>query len=177
MIVVLPAAAVLLGVACLVWARRRYLVTTVDGTSMEPALRPGDRVLVRRTTRAGVGQVVVLTYPRLPGTRTPTAGRGFLIKRAVAVPGDRVPARWEYPDLGGLAGTVVPAGHLVVLGDNRATSWDSRHYGLVRRDQLIGVLVRHLRRPGDARPPRPSATNGTSSTPTISTHQCAARPC
>ena len=75
----LGAATVLLAVVCLgclVWGRRRYLVTTVDGTSMEPGLRPGDRVLVRRTTRAGVGQVVVLTSPasRARERRWPGAG-------------------------------------------------------------------------------------------------------
>src|ERR1700722_20122188 len=38
--------------------RRAFLVTTVDGSSMEPALRSGDRLLVRRTKRPRVGQVV-----------------------------------------------------------------------------------------------------------------------
>lgn len=142
MIFVVPLVLVLVGALSL---RRVLLVTTVDGTSMEPALRPGDRLLVRRTRRVRAGQVVVFRPPSRPGARP---GRVLLVKRAVAVPGDHVPVAWEYPDLGGVAGTVVPPGYLVVLGDNRATSWDSRHYGLVRREQVAGVMIRHLHQPG-----------------------------
>lgn len=128
-------------------ARRIFLVTNVEGTSMEPALQPGDRVLVRRTKRVRAGQVVVFEFGALPSARAPVtrgAARQFLIKRAVAVPGDRVPAEWECPDIKEIAGTVVPIGSFVLLGDNRATSWDSRHEGFARADQLVGVVIRQL---------------------------------
>jgi signal peptidase I len=150
---VLPAVGVLLAAGLLVLsARRRLLVTIVDGQSMEPALRSGDRVLVRRTKRVRVGQVVVLEFPDLPSGRIPATERGrqLLLKRAVAVQGDRLPAEWEYPDVDEIAGTVVPPGSVVVLGDNRATSWDSRHYGFVRRERLVGVMIRRLPRSGGA---------------------------
>ncbi|MEV7970640.1 S26 family signal peptidase [Sphaerisporangium sp. NPDC088356] len=130
------------------WVRRGFLATTVDGTSMEPTLRPGDRLLVRRTKRVRAGQVVVFVYPGLPHAEEPIPerDRSLLIKRAVAVPGERVPVEWEHPDVHELAGVVVPRGSLVVLGDNRATSWDSRHYGFVSHDRFIGVVVRRLPR-------------------------------
>jgi signal peptidase I len=64
----------------------------------------------------------------------------------VSLAGDRVPAGWAEPDVRGLAGAVVPAGCAVVLGDNRPTSWDSRHYGFVPRDRMVGVVVRHVSR-------------------------------
>jgi signal peptidase I len=143
---VLLAAGFLLAVG-LLSARRIFLVTNVEGTSMEPALRSGDRVLVRRTKRVRAGQVVVFEFSALPSARAPVAGRSsrqFLIKRAVAVPGDRIPAEWEYPDVHEIAGTVVPSGSFVLLGDNRATSWDSRHDGFARGDRLVGVVIRHL---------------------------------
>jgi signal peptidase I len=132
--------------------RRRFLVTVVDGASMEPALRSGDRVLVHRTQRIRVGQIVVLEFPDLPSGRAPVTERGrqLLLKRAVAVQGDRLPTEWEDPDLDEIAGRVVPPGSVVVLGDNRATSWDSRHYGFVRRERLVGVMIRHLAGPGVA---------------------------
>ena len=78
---------VALGLVAL-WARRSLLVITVDGTSMEPALRSGDRLLVRRTKRIRTGQMVVFTPPE---PREPGGGKGrrFLVKRAVAGPGDR----------------------------------------------------------------------------------------
>ncbi|WP_214409279.1 peptidase S26 family protein [Sphaerisporangium fuscum] len=149
MTLVLPAAGTLLAAGLLVLSiRRRYLVTTVDGTSMEPALLSGDRVLVRRTKRVRAGQIVLFRFPELPSGQGPATvrERQLLLKRAVAVPGDRVPDDWETPDVEGMAGTVVPPRSLVVLGDNRETSWDSRHYGLVPRELFVGVVVRRLSR-------------------------------
>ncbi len=140
--VVLLVAGFLLAVALLL--RRVFLVTNVDGTSMEPALRSGDRVLVRRTKRVRAGQVVV--FENDPSAKAPAGRRSrqLFIKRAVAVPGDRIPAEWEFPDVHEIAGTVVPSGSFVLLGDNRAMSWDSRHHGFVPSARLVGVVTRHL---------------------------------
>jgi signal peptidase I len=124
-------------------ARCLFLITTVDGTSMEPTLRSGDRLLVRRTKRVRPGQVVVFRFAELIDAEA-RRSRSYQVKRAVAVPGDRLPARWEFPDIHRIAGTVVPRGSFVVLGDNREVSWDSRHHGLVRRDRFVGVMIRHL---------------------------------
>ncbi|GCD94753.1 S26 family signal peptidase [Embleya hyalina] len=153
-------------VAALLWVRRRYLVATVEGPSMEPTLAPGDRLLVRRGARVRAGQVVVVLVPNpatLPGLppelreSTPEelaalpmrpewaprpAGR-LMIKRAVAVGGDRVP-RERFPVLRDVAEERVPDGALVVLGDNAASSWDSRAYGFVYRHQVVGVAVRRI---------------------------------
>ncbi|MEV0400315.1 S26 family signal peptidase [Actinoallomurus sp. NPDC050550] len=140
LVIVVP---LLAGGAALLAVRYGLLITTVDGDSMEPELRSGERVLVRRTKRVRAGRLVVFAYPELPGGRT--AGDGeYLIKRVVAVPGDRLPSDWEDPDIQAIAGTIVPPGHLVVLGDNRGTSWDSRHYGFLDRDLLVGVVIRRL---------------------------------
>jgi signal peptidase I len=112
---------------------------------MEPALASGGRVLVRRTRRAPRGQGVVLRVAGGAGPGVPPAGQDdLLLKRVVAVQGDTLPAGWAYPDVAELAGTRVPRGSLVVLGDNRPTSWDSRHYGYVSRDRLVGVVVRRM---------------------------------
>ncbi|MFJ1765377.1 S26 family signal peptidase [Amycolatopsis sp. NPDC088138] len=135
----------LLAAGSAVAARRGLILTTVDGASMAPELASGDRVLVRRTRRPRRGQVALLRYPRLP-SGAPT-GEQLLLKRVVAVAGDHLPADWGDPDVHGLAGAVVPSGCAVVLGDNRPTSWDSRHYGFVPRDRLVGVVLRHVSRP------------------------------
>ncbi|WP_326943172.1 S26 family signal peptidase [Amycolatopsis sp. NBC_01307] len=134
--------AVLLAAGGAVAARRLLILTTVDGASMAPELASGDRVLVRRTRRPRRGRVALLRYPRLPSGAP--VGEQLLLKRVVAVAGDRVPPGWADPDVHGLGGTVVPPGCTVVLGDNRPTSWDSRHYGFVPRDRLVGVVVRHV---------------------------------
>lgn len=65
----------------------------------------------------------------------------WLIKRAVAVPGDMVP---RVPALAGAEESVVPAGSLVVLGDNPRVGFDSRQAGYFRADTLLGVVVRRM---------------------------------
>ncbi|MGH3164371.1 MAG: S26 family signal peptidase [Trebonia sp.] len=135
-----------LALGFLLSVRKRYLITTVDGPSMEPALRSGDRLLVRKTNRLRKGQIAVFAFPDRPGD-DPDAPRQLLIKRVVAVPGDRVPTAWGGPGLRNVSGMAVPPHSFVVLGDNRATSWDSRHYGFVRMDRLAGVAIRRLSHP------------------------------
>lgn len=135
---------VLAGLLAAVVVRRALILTTVDGASMAPALRSGDRVLVRRTRHPRRGQVALLRYPPLP-SGAPT-GDQLLLKRVVAVAGDRVQPGWADPDVHGLGGATVPPGCTVVLGDNRPSSWDSRHYGFVPRERLVGVVVRPVSR-------------------------------
>jgi len=121
--------------------RRRYLVATVRGRSMEPALRAGDRLLVRRASLHEVrtGDVVVLR-DHTPG---PERRGAWLVKRVCALPGEPVP-RARVPMLAGVPERVVPAGSLVVLGDNAAESLDSRQLGYVDADRLVGAAVRRL---------------------------------
>ncbi|WP_163506000.1 S26 family signal peptidase [Fodinicola acaciae] len=119
-------------------ARTRLVAVTVEGDSMIPTLRAGDRVLVVKLPLRWVRrrQLVVFAPPKglLPESEPP-----WLIKRAVALPGDVVPA--EVPNL---AGTRVPADRFVVLGDNSARSFDSRRAGYLAADTLLGVVVRRL---------------------------------
>ncbi|MBB6345785.1 S26 family signal peptidase [Nonomuraea muscovyensis] len=130
-------------VAGVSWLRRRYVLVTVSGASMEPAYGSGDRVWVRRVPAGEVraGQVVVV---RLPHPESADAGpeQPWSIKRATAAPGDPVPRDgvpgWE-------AGARVPPGCLVVRGDNAGDSYDSRHCGHVPGDRLLGVVVRRVR--------------------------------
>ncbi len=136
-----------LGVAVsLWWLRVRVVVVTVDGVSMEPTLRSRDRVVVRRVSsrRLMVGQVVVVRPPyhengqwHWPSPGHPAAPR-WVIKRIAALPGDRVPPGIATCD------PVVPAGHLIVLGDNPAASVDSRKIGHFPLEQVLGIAVRKL---------------------------------
>ncbi|MFC4049534.1 S26 family signal peptidase [Actinomadura syzygii] len=143
--------------------RRGLLVATVSGRSMEPALRSGDRLLVRRTPRARRGQIVVVRarVPLLAG-RPPEADTAvmvepsaaeleshatyglLLVKRVAAVGGDPVP-REACPALRDVPEKVVPPGALVVLGDNPPLSWDSREFGYVRPGECVGVAIRRMR--------------------------------
>lgn len=113
--------------------RRAYAVVTVDGPSMEPTLHDGDRLLVSRRRRPRRGDVVVVRYP---GRVLP--GRPWTVKRVAAAAGDPVPAAVGLPE------PMVPAGRLVVLGDNAERSHDSRGFGYADADQVLGVLVRRV---------------------------------
>lgn len=130
--------------------RRRLRIVTVEGDSMLPALAPGDQVLVRVVPlpRVVAGDIVVLAPP----FRKESWDETWLIKRAVATPGDPVPASVA-PALGVRPGTPVAAGALVVIGDNREVSRDSRAFGYVTADDLLGVMLRPIRRrPREAAP-------------------------
>jgi signal peptidase I len=148
------AAAVAAAVAVL---RSSLVIITVAGRSMAPGFVPGDRVLVRRRARGAlrVGIVVLLPEPGTPGqaqSRGPSAAhstaalrqRSWVIKRIAAMPGDAVPPTVRNA-VGGIS--VVPPGMLVVLGDNIAQSADSRLWGFMRADDVLGVVVRSLPRP------------------------------
>ena len=89
--------------------------------SMEPALRPGDWLLVRRTHRVRAGQIVLARLPGQPDT--------LIVKRAAR----RVPGGWWLESDNPGAGAV-----------------DSRRFGPVPADLIEGrVLARYWRpRPG-----------------------------
>jgi signal peptidase I len=131
--------------SCLGWTlHRRYAVVDVRGSSMEPTLRHGDRVLVRRVRTSGVrtggvrtGDIVVIERPGR------AARRVWVVKRAAAVAGDPVPGSVAHA-AGVAPGTAVPAGRLVVLGDNPTHSTDSRVWGYLPTDRLLGVVRRRM---------------------------------
>lgn len=136
-------------VAVIVAVRRRVLVVTVRGSSMEPTYRSGDRVLARRVRldHVRVGDVVVIGVrePReFEEAHSPHApGADWIIKRAAALPGDPVP-REGFAALAHVPETAVPQGKLVVLGDSPHSA-DSRLHGYYQGDRLAGVVVRKLR--------------------------------
>ncbi|MGW5260837.1 S26 family signal peptidase [Microbispora sp. NPDC004025] len=63
-----------------------------------------------------------------------------IVKRVAAVPGDPVPD--AVPRRAGE--TLVPAGCLVLLGDNPDESVDSRHFGYVPANSMVGKVIRPL---------------------------------
>jgi len=123
--------------------------SVIDGPSMQPNLYYDQWVLVERATYRVVhgprrGDVVTFYVP---------GGEEALIKRVVALPGETIEVRggqvfidehlldehWT-TRLGGpnYPPTVVPPLHVFVLGDNRPNSRDSRYFGPVPVDRIIG---------------------------------------
>lgn len=143
--------AAIAGAALAVATRRRWTVVTVDGPSMEPTFRRGDLLLIRRIhphNRISRGDVVVLEKPDLnhtwlrPPHRRPR-GPHWMIKRVTGIPGDPVPPG-TIPDYAPLQPRV-PAGTLIALGDNPASSYDSRQIGYIPLDRV----TRHSDTPAD----------------------------
>ncbi|MFG1711060.1 S26 family signal peptidase [Nonomuraea sp. M3C6] len=162
--------ALIVGVVALI-VHKRFIVVTVVGNSMRPTFRSGDRVLVRRIRATAVrrGDVVVAEQPHLfdneeqepnnsdankeltrdgyprshAGSYQATTERVWTIKRIVAVPGDLVPAGLA-PALSGLAGDLVPPDRLILLGDNKKASFDSRRFGFIPSRYVLGVVVRKI---------------------------------
>lgn len=123
--------------------RHRFVVIRVSGRSMLSALRPGDRLLVRRDviTRLAVGMIVVARAQQATRPDGAPLDRHWVIKRVAALPGDPVPGSVRAA-AGGIS--VVPDGQLVLLSDNPAGN-DSRRWGLVPASDLIGFVVARLR--------------------------------
>jgi signal peptidase I len=140
----------LTGIGAWIRLRRRYAVVRIDGASMEPTYRSGDRVLVHRVPvgQLAVGDVVVVERPDPAGNwrYPPLAGavdrRPYLIKRVAALPGDRVPR--DVRALHHASGQPVPPGSVVLLGDAGTGSWDSRSIGYLPLSRVLGRVLRPL---------------------------------
>lgn len=120
--------AVVVALVLLVVLRRRYVVARVWGHSMSPTFHDGERVVATRRRNYHVGDVIVFR-PR--STATDVAWR---IKRIAAIAGDPVPD-WLAADH-----PVVPAGRVVVVGDNAGHSEDSRQLGYIDLASVAGAV-------------------------------------
>lgn len=123
----------------------------VENVSMEPTLVPGEFLVVNKlaykTGEIEQGDIVVFHYPLNPDED--------YIKRVIGLPGDQVsivdgkvsvngsllsePYIAEAPVKGGE--WVVPQNSVFVMGDNRNESSDSRDWGFVPDDFIIGEAI------------------------------------
>ena len=125
---------------------------------MEPTLRVADRVIANRLVygfhEPRRGDIVVFEAPARVETACGTGGGAF-IKRIVGLPGEKLSMRNGYVLIDGVSlvepylraayrgresgdWARISGDSYFVLGDNRTMSCDSRRWGLVPRDNIIG---------------------------------------
>jgi signal peptidase I len=123
----------------------------VDGFSMRPTLEDGEFVLVNKMSyRFGEvqrGDIIVFHFPLNPSEE--------LIKRVIGLPGDRVTVENNQVSVNGqtlnepyiaqaplYSGQwTVEEGYLFVLGDNRNNSNDSKDWGFLPQENVVGKAV------------------------------------
>lgn len=133
---------------------RTYLVQPflVSGASMEPNFSSGNYLLIDeisyRFQEPRRGEVVVFRYPG--------DDRTFYIKRVIGLPGEQVtvdrgrvavngqPLTEPYLPADvrtvGAADLRLGSGEYFVLGDNRYYSFDSRQWGTLPRQNIVGLV-------------------------------------
>ncbi|NLA36805.1 MAG: signal peptidase I [Actinobacteria bacterium] len=157
-VVVLAAAAAL---AVQTWVVQLY---QIPSESMYPTLKPRDRVVVNKLAyRVGsVERGDLIVFRRPESERDAPDQPEQMIKRVIGVAGDVVEAREGVVYVDGtplnetgadgyLSSSVITAnlahpvtvkpGHVFVMGDNRESSRDSRFFGPIKEDEIIGRAV------------------------------------
>lgn len=130
----------------------------VKGLSMDPTFQSGDYIFTSKVTykfrNYERGEVIVFKSPRNQEIE--------YIKRIIGIPGDTVVVQnnvvtvngrvleekyinqptelWDFGVMKEGVPVVVPDDHLVVFGDNRPRSSDSREFGPIHKDLVVGYV-------------------------------------
>lgn len=128
----------------------------VPSESMLPTLEVRDRIFVRPRPLdhpLAVGDIIVFSNPEITPLEQAGELDNLMVKRTIALPGQRVEIRqgqvWidgspltepylEAPMRYQWGPQTVPDGHLFVLGDNRNKSRDSHVWGFLPRPHVVG---------------------------------------
>lgn len=125
----------------------------IPSSSMEPTFYPGDRVLVARFSywlgEPKRSDIIVF--------EAPFDSHKDYIKRVIATEGEAIevksgivyingkkidePYLINMPDLSNFGPITIPEDKLFVMGDNRPSSQDSRIFGPIDKDTIIGKAI------------------------------------
>lgn len=126
----------------------------IPSESMLPTLKIGDRLIIDKVSFhfSGISRGDMIVFEAPPASKL----EEVLIKRVIGLPGDTVaienglvyingqpldePYELEKPR-GDYKAITVPENSLFVMGDNRNNSYDSRFWGVVSEELIIGKAV------------------------------------
>ena len=148
--------AIIVGALAVALIVKTFLIQAfyIPSLSMYPTLDQGDRVLVNKMSYKvhDVHRGDIIVFERPP--KQPASQIKDLIKRVVGLPGDTIEAKEGVVYIDGkklaepylvdgvtttnLPEQEVPAGHVFVMGDNRGDSADSRIFGPIDEDTIVG---------------------------------------
>jgi len=120
----LVAQPILIALVLALGVRSAARIYAIPSGSMEPTLQVGDHIIVMpyHSSTPQRGDVIVF--------RSPVHADELLVKRIAGVAGDLVE--------GNQGRLIVPHDCYFVVGDNRVNSFDSRQWGVLSRDRIVG---------------------------------------
>jgi len=111
--------AIIIVIPIRLWIAQPFIVS---GNSMVPAFHNGDYLIIDELSyeirKPERGEVIVFRYPKNPSE--------FFIKRITGLPGETI------------NGVILANNEYYVLGDNTSASSDSRYWGPVKSNLIVG---------------------------------------
>lgn len=127
---------------------RTYIATPVrvDGNSMRKTLEDGDILLLYKMAKFERNDIIVLDEKE---------DEEIIIKRIIALPGETIKIQngkiyindkeyndeFAYGDTSDYEQVTLDEDEYFILGDNRLISKDSRYFGTITEDEIIGKVV------------------------------------
>lgn len=130
---------------------RTFIITPVrvDGTSMKNTLNDGDILLLYKLSQIDRFDIVVLNEEK---------DNEIIIKRIIGLPGDTISIKddkiyvngeeidnsYAYGETSDYGEITLKNNEYFILGDNRLVSKDSRYFGPVTEDEILGKVIFRL---------------------------------
>lgn len=131
--------------------------TFVNGSSMYPTLEDKDYLMLNKISKESPDNGDIVVFDTTPDAKN--RDKIYYIKRVIATPGQHIEIKdgivrvngktldEKYTDgsvTEGEIDTIVPEGKYFVLGDNRDGSTDSRVFGFVPKETMVGKVIVRL---------------------------------
>lgn len=142
-----------------IYLSARYSLLIVDGTSMQQTLQNQDCLYTDTQAKPKRGEIIIVDVTEYPEYNANPKKQKLIVKRLIAVGGDKVKCENGVVSLDTGDGFrvlkesyvynvvhtdnyyyTVPEGGIFFLGDNRGVSKDSRAVGCLLQEDVVGVV-------------------------------------